>query len=205
MRALLHLPPYCLAPLYCPLVMLAGCCVLCCICCRIVLPRPLVLSLRQLVFACPTPLLPYLVVVLLSLASPLLPYYVAPPPCHLTAPASCYMLRCCSMSCAALHVARLLRLDRDRGPTGTTPTTSQTTMRRLSMWPLGHDGINGFIVSSCNVLAELHRTMTTTDCGGPIRCLLLRTKANNVINVLDRVREQLLIKLSLSNMSLLEY
>jgi len=67
--------------------------------------------------------------------------------------------------------------------------------------PSGHDGGSGVVASRRDVPAELLTTTTTTmtaDCGGPIRCLLLCTKANDAIDALDGVWNRLLTKSSTS-------
>ena len=132
----LPLSPYCFVLPSRPLVTLAGCCMLSCICCHIDLCHPLIISSHQLLVVCCTPLSPYLVappscplvmpasccilrhlcypillcrpLALLSLAFPLLPYHVAPPSCLLSMPDGCCMLRCPPTSCAALSLHRLV-------------------------------------------------------------------------------------------------
>lgn len=65
--------------------------------------------------------------------------------------------------------------------------------------PSGHDGGAGVVASRRDVPSELLTTTTTTaDCGGPIRCLLLCTKATDAIDALGGVWERLLTKSSSS-------
>jgi hypothetical protein len=66
------------------------------------------------------------------------------------------------------------------------PTITQTTT------PLEHIGGVGFVASRHHVPAELLKTTTTAICGIPYRCMLLCTKANDTVDVLDGVWGRLL-------------